>query len=59
MRKKKLVQEKVDLAIEFQVYERIGAQLYGLYEQASIPVITIEIPQPGAVFFGIDNHRVG
>jgi ribose transport system substrate-binding protein len=55
----KLVQQKVDLAIEFQVYERIGAQLSGLYEKASIPVIAIEIPQPGAVFFGIDNHRVG
>ena len=55
----KLVQQKVDLAIEFQVYERIGVQLSGLYEQASIPVIAIEIPQPGAVFFGIDNYRVG
>jgi ribose transport system substrate-binding protein len=56
---KKLVQQNVDLAIEFQVYERMGTQLSALYEQASIPVIAIEIPQPGAVFFGIDNHRVG
>jgi ribose transport system substrate-binding protein len=55
----KLVERKVDLAIEFQVYERIGSQLSALYEQASIPVIAIEIPQPGAIFFGIDNHRVG
>ena len=55
----KLIQQRVDLAIEFQVYERIGTQLSALYEQASIPVIAIEIPQPGAVFFGIDNHRVG
>jgi ribose transport system substrate-binding protein len=55
----KLVEQKVDLAIEFQVYERIGTQLSHMYEKASIPVIAIEIPQPGAVFFGIDNHRVG
>jgi ribose transport system substrate-binding protein len=55
----KLVQQKVGLAIEFQVYERIGPQLSALYEQASIPVIAIEIPQPGAIFFGIDNYRVG
>ena len=55
----KLVERRVDLAIEFQVYERIGSQLSALYEQASIPVIAIEIPQPGAVFFGIDNHKVG
>ena len=55
----RLIRQEVDLAIECQVYERIGTQLSALYEQASIPVIAIEIPQPGAVFFGIDNHRVG
>jgi ribose transport system substrate-binding protein len=55
----KLVQQKVDLAIEFQVYERIGSQLAAIYERASIPVIAIEIPQPGAFFFGIDNYRAG
>jgi ribose transport system substrate-binding protein len=55
----KLAQQRVDLAIEFQVYERIGVQLSTIYEKASIPVIAIEIPQPGAVFFGIDNHNVG
>jgi len=55
----KLAEHKVDLAIEFQVYERIGSQLSAIYENASIPVIAVEIPQPGAVFFGIDNYNVG
>jgi ribose transport system substrate-binding protein len=55
----RLAQQKVDLAIEFQVYERIGLQLSTIYEEASIPVIAVEIPQPGAVFFGIDNFNVG
>jgi ribose transport system substrate-binding protein len=55
----KLATQKVDLAIEFQVYERIGSQLSKIYEGASIPVIAVEIPQPGAVFFGIDNYSVG
>lgn len=55
----KLVQQKVDLAIEFQVYERIGSQLSTIYEEAAIPVIAVEIPQPGATFFGIDNYNVG
>jgi ribose transport system substrate-binding protein len=55
----KLADQKVDLAIEFQVYERIGAQLSAIYEKAGIPVIAIEIPQPGATFFGIDNYNVG
>jgi ribose transport system substrate-binding protein len=55
----KLVDQKVDLAIEFQVYERIGSQLSKIYNQASVPVIAVEIPQPGAVFYGIDNYYVG
>jgi ribose transport system substrate-binding protein len=55
----KLAEQKVDLAIEFQVYERIGTQLSGIYEKASIPVIAVEIPQPGATYFGIDNYSVG
>jgi ribose transport system substrate-binding protein len=55
----KLAEQKVDLAIEFQVYERIGHQLSTIYEAASIPVVAVEIPQPGAVFFGIDNYNVG
>lgn len=55
----RLADQKVDLAIEFQVYERIGSQLSTIYEKAGIPVIAIEIPQPGAIFFGIDNYNVG
>jgi ribose transport system substrate-binding protein len=55
----KLAEQKVDLAIEFQVYERIGPQLSDIYEKASIPVIAVEIPQPGATYFGIDNYSVG
>lgn len=54
-----LVRQRVDLAIEFQVYERIGAKLSNLFRDAGIPVIAIEIPQPGATFFGVDNHKVG
>jgi len=48
----RLVQQKVDLAIEFQVYERMGSQLAALYEQAAIPVIAIEIPSPVPSFLG-------
>jgi len=55
----KLADQKVDLAIECQVYERIAPQLSTIYEAASIPVIAIDVPQPGAVFFGLDNYNVG
>jgi ribose transport system substrate-binding protein len=54
-----LVKQRVDLAIEFQVYERIGAKLSGLFRDAGIPLIAVEIPHPGATFFGVDNHKVG
>lgn len=54
-----LVQQNLDLAIEFQVYERISTKLSNLFGEANIPVIALEIPQPGAAFFGVDNHRVG
>ena len=54
-----LVQQNLDLAIEFQVYERISTKLSNLFSEANIPVIALEIPQPGAAFFGVDNHKVG
>jgi ribose transport system substrate-binding protein len=54
-----LLTQRVDLVIEFQVYERIGAKLSNLFREASIPLIAIEIPHPGAAFFGVDNHKVG
>ena len=54
-----LVQQNLDLAIEFQVYERISTKLSNLFSEANIPVIALEIPQPGAAFLGVDNHKVG
>ena len=54
-----LIRQGVDVAIEFQVYDRIGHKLSDLFAEAGIPVIAIEIPQSGAVFYGVDNHKVG
>ncbi len=54
-----LVNQRVDLAIEFQTYERIGPKLARLFDDAGIPLIAVEIPHPNAVFLGIDNHRAG
>jgi ribose transport system substrate-binding protein len=54
-----LIKQGVDLAIEFQVYDRIGRKLSELFAEAGIPVIAIEIPQAGAIFYGVDNHKVG
>lgn len=54
-----LIKQGVDLAIEFQIHDRMGRKLSELFSEAGIPVIAIEIPQPGAAFYGVDNHKVG
>jgi ribose transport system substrate-binding protein len=54
-----LISRGVDLAIEFQAYERIGAKVARLFDEAAIPLIAVEIPHPNAVFLGVDNHRAG
>jgi ribose transport system substrate-binding protein len=54
-----LVRQRVDLAIEFQTYERIGGKLAQIFDRAGIPVIAVEIPHPNAVFLGVDNQRAG
>ncbi len=54
-----LVSQRVDLAIEFQTYERIGGKLAHIFEQAGIPIIAVEIPHPSAVFLGVDNQHAG
>jgi len=55
----RLVAERVDLAIEFQTYERLGARIGTKFTDAGIPLIAIDIPHPGATYYGIDNFRVG
>ena len=55
----RLIAERVDLAIEFQTYEKIAPMIGSLFGAANIPLIAIEIPHPGATFYGIDNYRVG
>jgi ribose transport system substrate-binding protein len=54
-----LVKWGVDLAIEFQTYERIGTKVARFFEKAKIPLIAVEIPHPNAVFLGVDNQRAG
>jgi ribose transport system substrate-binding protein len=56
---KQLVNQHVDLAIEFQTYERIGSKLAQVFGEAKIPLIAVEIPHPSARFLGVDNQRAG
>jgi ribose transport system substrate-binding protein len=54
-----LVREKVDLVIEFQTDEQVAPIVAAKYREASIPLIAIEIPHPGATYFGANNYEAG
>jgi ribose transport system substrate-binding protein len=54
-----LVRERVDLVIEFQTDELIAPIVAAKYREANIPLIAIEIPHPGATYFGANNYEAG
>src|SRR5947199_2321597 len=54
-----LVRERVDLVIEFQTDEQIAPIVAAKYSDANIPMIAIEIPHPGATYFGANNYEAG
>src|SRR5437763_1119136 len=54
-----LVREKVDLAIEFQTDETIAPIVAAKYRDAGIPMIAIDIPHPGATYYGANNYEAG
>jgi len=55
----RLVREHVDLAVEFQIDERTAPVIASRFLSAGIPLIAIDIPHPGAVYFGADNYAGG
>jgi ribose transport system substrate-binding protein len=54
-----LIREQVDLAIEFQTDEMIAPAIASKYLEAKIPFIAIDIPHPGATYFGANNYQAG
>lgn len=54
-----LVREKVDLVIEYQTDENIAPIVAAKYREANIPLIAIEIPHPGATYYGANNYEAG
>ena len=53
------IAQGVDLVIEFQIDAEAGNIIMDRFRQAEIPVIAVDIPLPGAIFFGADNYRAG
>ena len=54
-----LVREKVDLVVEFQTDEHVAPIVAAKYREANIPLIAIEVPHPGATYFGANNYEAG
>jgi ribose transport system substrate-binding protein len=54
-----LIARGVELAIEYQIDEKIGNVIINKFHQANIPVIAVDIPMVGATYFGVDNYHAG
>lgn len=53
------IENQVDLVIEYQLDAEAGYVIMDKFNRAGIPVIAIDIPMPGAVFYGAENYRAG
>jgi ribose transport system substrate-binding protein len=54
-----LIHENVSLVFEYQTYEKVAPIISSRFISANIPVIAIEIPHPGATYFGANNYQAG
>lgn len=54
-----LVKEKVDLIIEYQTDYSVAPIVAAKCLAADIPLIAVEIPHPGATYFGANNYEAG
>ena len=53
------ITRNVDFVIEFQTDANFGATIMQKMNDAGIKVVAIDIPMPGASFFGVNNPRAG
>lgn len=49
----------VDLVFEFNYYQQQNYVLAEMFKKANIPVIAVDIPLPGATYYGADNYNAG
>lgn len=54
-----LIREGVDIAVEVQIHEQVAPIIASKFQEAGIPLIAVDIPHPGAVFFGGNNYLAG
>jgi ribose transport system substrate-binding protein len=54
-----LIREAVDLVVEFQADEAVAPAISRKFLECNIPIIAIDIPHPGATYFGANNYEAG
>jgi ribose transport system substrate-binding protein len=54
-----MVRSKVDIAVEFQLFELVAPVIADIFSQAGIPLISAVNPHHGTAYFGVDNYRAG
>ncbi|MCE5310514.1 MAG: helix-turn-helix domain-containing protein [Acidobacteriales bacterium] len=54
-----LIRARVSLAVEFQTFESVAPIISAKLAEACIPLIAIDIPHPGATYYGADNYNAG
>lgn len=54
-----MVQQKIDVAIEFQLFEQVAPIIADIFSRAQIPLISIVNPHHGTLYFGVNNYRAG
>jgi ribose transport system substrate-binding protein len=55
----RLMEQKPDLVIEYQIDEQAGNRIMAKFRRAGIPVIAVDIPMVGATYFGVNHYQVG
>jgi len=53
------IAQRADLVIEYQTDDSYAYRLMHRLRLARIPVIAVDIPHPGATYFGVDNYVAG
>jgi ribose transport system substrate-binding protein len=54
------IRERMDLVIEFQADEHQAAPVIAArLMEAGIPLIAVEVPHPGATYYGANNYQAG
>jgi ribose transport system substrate-binding protein len=55
----KLIDAKVDLAIEYQPYDTLAPLIAERFREAGIPLVAVSFPHPGATYYGPNNYVAG